>query len=158
MKCERPFHLLNEIHFLNEKDRPQRLDAIFIFFQLRTCFVQNFTLSVMRGHMDMVQAQAPRWRMRDAIVIPGRVTSQVGGMRTKRVRTSIPLFRYQTDCPTAQHVIHRIYSEHPNSSDNYRVAVSGAGFRVGTSMRQCFQHEHVWRSSGQYSLVLHREL
>jgi hypothetical protein len=36
MKYERPFHLLNEIHFLNEKGRPQRLDAIFIFFRLRT--------------------------------------------------------------------------------------------------------------------------
>jgi len=36
MKWERPFHLLNEIHFLNEKGRPQRLDVIFIFFRLRT--------------------------------------------------------------------------------------------------------------------------
>jgi hypothetical protein len=43
MKCERPFHLLNEIYFLNEKDRPQRLDAIFIFFRLRTCFFTKTT-------------------------------------------------------------------------------------------------------------------
>jgi hypothetical protein len=41
MKCERPFHLLNEIHFLNEKGRPQRLDSIFIFFRLRTCFFKK---------------------------------------------------------------------------------------------------------------------
>ena len=58
MKCKWPFHLINEIHFLNEKDRPQRLEAIFIFFRLRTCF---FKIS----HQDL--------RYQRALILPQMV-------------------------------------------------------------------------------------
>jgi len=40
-KIEWSVHLLNEFHFLNEMGRPQRLDAKFIFFRLRTLFFQK---------------------------------------------------------------------------------------------------------------------
>jgi hypothetical protein len=36
LKCEGSFQLKIEFQFLIEKGRPQRLDAIFIFFRLRT--------------------------------------------------------------------------------------------------------------------------
>ncbi len=87
------FHLLNEFHFLNEKDKPQRLDSIFIFFRLRTCFFKK-TRHQSFQHWTITTCREGRWPGAGKNMLPtdyrvfivgNRQTKCLGGDRQRTV-------------------------------------------------------------------------